>query len=53
MASRCTRNEERRRRSHDDDDEDKSSLNKDLKRDARLAVARSWDRHGSPVPRWT
>ena len=30
---------------------EEQALIKDLKRHARLAVA--WDRHGSPVPRWT
>ena len=33
------------------EDEEERSLIKDLKRNARLAVAR--DRHGSLVPRWT
>jgi len=31
--------------------EEERILIKDLKRHGRLAVA--WDRHGSPVPRWT
>jgi len=32
-------------------DEEERGLIKDLKRRCQLAVA--WDRHGSPVPRWT
>jgi hypothetical protein len=32
-------------------EEEERGLIKDLKRHGQLAVA--WDRHGSPVPRWT
>jgi len=34
-----------------EEEEEERDLIKDLKRHGRLAVA--WDRHGSPVTRWT
>jgi len=34
-----------------EEEEEERDLIKDLKRYCRLAVA--WNRHGSPVPRWT
>jgi hypothetical protein len=35
----------------EEDEEEERGLIKDLKRQGQLAVA--WERHGSPVPRWT
>jgi hypothetical protein len=35
----------------EEEEEEERDLINDLKRHGRLAVA--WDRHGSPVPRWT
>ena len=35
----------------EEEEEEERGLIKDLKRHCQLAVA--WDRHGSPVPRWT
>jgi len=37
--------------SYEEEEEEERDLINDLKRYGRLAVA--WNRHGSPVPRWT